>query len=83
MRLLLCTLLQLYSIVLLAYIVLSWVPRPPEPLRPLARGVQQVVDPVLRPLRRVMPGVPIGGVRLDLSVLVLFIVLSLLQSAVC
>lgn len=65
-------LLQAYVLVLIAYVIVAWVPRMPEPLQPAARGVQAVVDPLLRPLRRVLPPLRLGGVGIDLSILVLF-----------
>ena len=71
-------LLQLYLFVLLAYVVLSYVPRPPEPLRPLVRGVRSVVDPVLQPIRSRLRPVQVGGVALDLSIILLFIVIVIL-----
>lgn len=80
---LLCLLLVAYRYVLIIYVVLSWVPRPPEPILPLVRGVRAIVDPLLRPLRDIIPGVPIGGVRLDLSIIVLFLATSILAGVVC
>ncbi len=70
--LVLVRLLDFYLIVLLVYVVFSWVPRLPEPLVPLQLGVRRLVDPLLAPLRRVIPPLRIGGVALDLSILVLF-----------
>ncbi len=70
-------------ILLLAYVIFSWIPRPPEPLLPLVRGISQLVHPLLEPVRRVTPSVQFGGVGLDLSVLVVFIVVSLVRGAVC
>ncbi|HEX9765134.1 MAG TPA: YggT family protein [Nitriliruptorales bacterium] len=80
---LLCTLLTAYWIVLLAHVVFSWVPRPPEPIQPLVRGVRALVEPVVTPLRKVIPPLKTGGIALDLSILVLFFVVLLLQSALC
>jgi YggT family protein len=40
------------------------------------RGLNQITEPILRPIRRIIP--PIGG--LDLSPLVVFIVIFFLQS---
>lgn len=81
----LCLLLWIYWAVLLAHVVFSWVPRPPEPLLPFVRGVRRLVEPALTPLRRVIPGVPLGGsgVRLDLSILVLFFAIIILQGIIC
>lgn len=78
-----CLALLLYSFVLLAYVVLSYVPRPPEPMMPAIRLVRGLVDPILVPLRGVIPSVPIGGVRLDLSIIIVFVVVWILQAAVC
>lgn len=74
------TLLGAYRLVLIAYVIVAWVPRMPEPLQPVARGIRKVVDPVLAPLRRVMPPLRIGGAALDLSILVLFFAVSILEA---
>jgi YggT family protein len=71
--------LQAYTWVLLAYVILSWVPRPPEALVPLVIGVHRLVDPVVRPLRRAIPPLRLGVVALDLSVLVLFLLVGFLR----
>lgn len=75
----LCRALQLYFVVLLVRIILTWVPSLPEPIRPLARGVRAVTDPILVPLRSVLPPVRIGMGALDLSPMVLFFVIIILQ----
>jgi YggT family protein len=74
------TLLGLYFWVLLAHVIFSWVPRPPEPIMPFVIGVRRLVEPVAAPIRRVLPPVRIGGVALDLSILVLFFGVRILQS---
>jgi YggT family protein len=68
----LCTILTIYLVVLIARIILSWVPSLPEPLVPLARGLQAVTDPVLLPLRNLLPPLRIGAGALDLSPLIVF-----------
>jgi YggT family protein len=40
------------------------------------RGLNQVTDPILRPIRRIIP--PMGG--LDLSPLIVFVIIFFLQS---
>ncbi|GGI04343.1 YggT family protein [Egicoccus halophilus] len=72
-------LLQIYLYVLLAHVIFSWVPRPPEPLMPFVLGVRRLVEPVVAPLRRVIPPVRLGGIALDLSIIVLFIGIRLLM----
>lgn len=78
-----CILLQLYFIVLIVRIILSWVPSLPEPVEPLARIVRALTDPLLIPLRRMIPPVRVGPGALDLSPLVLFFGISILQSLFC
>ena len=74
--------LQLYSYVVILYVIFSWVPRPPDALRPFIIGVARLVEPVLAPLRRFIPPLRLGMVALDLSVIVLLIGLGLLRSIV-
>jgi YggT family protein len=45
-------------------------------------AVFTVTDPPVRLLRRVIPTVPLGGARLDLSIMVLLIAVSILMSVV-
>ncbi len=69
------TIFKLYLLVLIVYAVLSWVPS--------LRGrwsdyLAMAVEPVLIPVRRVIP--PIGG--LDLSFLVVFFLLTLVLNQI-
>jgi YggT family protein len=75
-------LLNVYWWVLLLHVIFSWVPRPPEPLMPFVLGVRRLVEPVVAPIRRVIPPLRIGGVALDLSILVLFFGVAILRSVV-
>lgn len=78
-----CWLLGLYLLILLAHVIFSWVPRPPEPLQPVVAGVRALTEPVLAPLRRLIPPVRLGGAALDISILIVFFALSILRSAIC
>ena len=78
-----CLLLTLAYVVLIVRIILSWVPSLPEPVEPLARIVRALTDPLLIPLRRMIPPVRVGPGALDLSPLVLFFGISILQSLFC
>ncbi len=80
---LLCLLLQAYQIVLIAHVIFSWVPRPPEPILPLVRFIRSLVEPVAAPIRRAIPPARLGGIGLDLSIIILFFAVYLLQLAVC
>ncbi|MEX2532759.1 MAG: YggT family protein [Nitriliruptoraceae bacterium] len=73
-------LLYVYWWILILHVIFSWVPRPPEPIQPFVLGIRALVEPVARPIRRVLPPLQIGGVGLDLSILVLFFGVSLLRS---
>jgi YggT family protein len=66
-------LLDLYSLVLFVAVILSWVNLSDD--NPIVRVVRQLTEPVLDPLRKVLP--PLGG--LDLSPIVLLIGIRLLQ----
>jgi YggT family protein len=70
---------------LLATVILSWVvalTRPPEWLYPIIRFVNRVTEPVLRPFRRMIPPVRIGGAALDISILLVFVIVAILRNAV-
>ena len=82
---LLCLALTVFWIILLARVVLSWLQlaglRPPTsgPLRAAYELLFDVTEPVLRPLRRILP--PAG--MFDLSVIVAFVIIFVLQSVLC
>jgi len=79
-----CLLLQIYYFILIARVLLSFVSRPPEPLQPVIRAVRAVTDPVLEPLRRLLPpGRLGGGLAIDFSPILLFFAIYLLQSVLC
>ena len=83
LRELLCIVLQVYYIILIVRIVLSWVPSVPEPIRPIARAVRAVTDPLLIPLRGLLPSIRMGAMALDVSPILLFVAIVILQSLVC
>jgi YggT family protein len=75
-----CILLPLYWFVLFARILSSWFPPPRSGFgRTLIEVLYDVTEPVLRPLRNMLPPVRIGMVGLDLSPIVLFIILGILM----
>ena len=79
-----CSLIQLYTLVVFARILLEWVRVPGEhPVGKVRAALATVVDPVLIPLRRIIPPVRLGGAALDLSPLVLLIGLSIISRAIC
>lgn len=71
--------LEAFVVVLLLRAVLSWFPDSPgSALRPVHRALTAVTEPVLAPVRRVVPPVRLGGGYLDLSILILIVVLEIL-----
>jgi YggT family protein len=75
--------LQIYLLLLFGRILLSWFP-PPQGgfMVSLQRFLFNVTEPVLAPLRAILPPVRLGGMALDLSptvlILAIFVLLSFL-----
>jgi len=81
---LLCQLLQLYVLVVIARIILSWFPvSPGGGLATVFSLLYAVTEPVLGPLRRLIPPLMLGGAGIDLSPIILFFGIQILQSALC
>ena len=82
---LICLALTLIWVILLVRVILSWVqlagwrPPPSGPLRSAYDLLFDVTEPPLRLLRRILP--PAG--MFDLSVVVAFIIIFVLQTAIC
>jgi YggT family protein len=68
-------LIDAYSLVVFAAVILSWVNLSPD--NPFVRVVTTLTEPVLNPIRRVMPD--LGGI--DLSPMVLLLVLRFVRQA--
>ena len=65
-----------YVLCMFAYILTSWIPLPYNVwLNRIQRFLYDVVDPYLRLFRRFIPQLNVGGLGLDLSPIVAFIVL--------
>lgn len=78
-----CLLLNLYLILLFARIILSWFPIAPDsPMAQIFSLLYAVTEPVLGPVRRLMPTVGVGGMGLDLSPIIVTIGLRLISSMV-
>jgi YggT family protein len=70
---LLVRILDIYTLVILAGVILSWTGLSPD--NPLVRIVRALTEPVLAPIRRILP--TLGGI--DFSPMVLLVVISLLR----
>lgn len=71
---LLIALLDLYSLVVLGAVIISWIQLPPS--NPVATFLHALTEPLLAPIRRVLPDA--GG--LDFSPLILLFGLRMLRS---
>ena len=79
----LLSLIQLLSLAMLAWIVLSYIVvfgRVPfdHPVRKIYDALSRIIEPLLKPIRAVIPPVRMGGASLDLSPLILIIGLQVL-----
>ena len=78
---LLCSLVLLYTIVIFLVIVFSWFPiQPGGAADGIFRFLRRLTDPVLLPLRRLIP--PLGG-AIDISPRVVILVLYVLRGFIC
>lgn len=64
---------QAYTLILIVRVLISWVN--PDPFNPVVQFLGRVTDPVLEPLRRVIP--PLGPI--DISPIVALLLLQALQ----
>jgi YggT family protein len=72
-------LLQVYLVVLLVRILLTWVPvNPWSRLAKVIGWLGVITDPLLRPLRRIIPPLRLGGMLLDLSPIILIFAVEVL-----
>jgi YggT family protein len=75
-----CDLLSVFLILVVGRIILSYFPLSPNsPMSAVYSFVYTVTEPVMGPLRRVIP--PIG--MIDISPIVIFIGIQVLKGAIC
>lgn len=71
-------LLELYTYVVIAAALISWVS--PDPRNPIVRFLHQVTEPVFEPIRRFLPPWKTGG--LDLSPLIVIIAIQFVERVI-
>ncbi|WP_341729942.1 YggT family protein [Brooklawnia sp.] len=85
---LLYMLLQIYIWVLLARMIISWIPmiaprwRPRGILASLFEVVYTLTDPPIRAFRKLIPPLNLGGVSLDIAFMAVLIVIFVLQRVI-
>ncbi|MEW6060107.1 MAG: YggT family protein [Actinomycetota bacterium] len=83
----LCIIITVYTIVLFIRVIVSWVEllgfrRPYSgPIRVILDLLDDVTEPVLKPLRALIPPIRAGAVGIDLSIIIAFVVLAVLRFA--
>ena len=70
---LLLSIINLYSLVVVAAVVISWLQLPAS--NPIAQIIDTLTEPALKPIRRVLP--PVSGI--DFSPMVLLLGLQILK----
>jgi len=87
-KLVLVFVLNLFFAALICRLVLDWIQvlarewRPHGPILFFAEAIYTVTDPPLKFLRRLIPPLSLGSVRLDMAFLVLILAVGFLQSIV-
>ena len=69
---LLMYLLHIYSFIIIAAALITWVQ--PNPYNPVVQFLRRVTEPVLRPVRGLVPPEKLGG--LDISPLIVLVVIE-------
>ncbi len=81
---LLCRLLDAYLIIIFARIILSWFPvEPGSGMASVYGFLYALTEPVLGPIRRIIPPMGMGGMGLDLSPMIVLLVITILRSRIC
>ena len=84
MRFILCRAAEAYLFVILARIVLSWFPiSPGSAMASVYSFLYAITEPILAPIRRVIPPTGMGGMGLDWSPMIVTFGLFFIQRAVC
>ena len=80
----LCRAAEAYLVIIFARIVLSWFPiSPNSAMSSVYSFLYAITEPVLAPIRRIIPPTGMGGMGLDWSPLIVTIGLIMLQRVLC
>ena len=85
---LICAVLSVAIWAIIAWIVLSYVVNFgrlgwDHPVRRFYDALSRLIEPVMRPVRNVIPPLRVGGAALDLSPLILILGISILRRVIC
>jgi YggT family protein len=66
--------IRIYELILIVRVFMSWIR--PDPSHPVVRWIYNVTEPVLEPVRRMLP---IQAMGIDFSPIIVFILLGILK----
>jgi YggT family protein len=75
----LATLINLLAIAILVRALLSWVR--PDPSNPLVQALDAITEPILQPLRQIIPRMGMIDITPMVAMIVLFIIANLLRNS--
>jgi YggT family protein len=79
-----CTVINVYVLVIIVRLFMSWVPPTPgSTYQTIYDGFVTVTEPVLGPVRALLPPLRMGMMALDLSPLLVIFALRILSRAIC
>ncbi|HEX6947236.1 MAG TPA: YggT family protein [Acidimicrobiia bacterium] len=75
--------LDLYFYAIFVWVILSWIPvTPGHPVTRFQYALGRIIEPLLRPIRSLIPPIRMGMAALDLSPLILLFLVRILRSFV-
>lgn len=84
MRTIFCAAFSIYIVILLSRAIFSWIPIDPDsPWQKLNSFCFRATEPILAPVRSIIPVVQFGGMGLDLSFMIVFFVLVIVWQQIC
>ena len=69
--------LDIYTLIILIRVFMSWIR--PNPYHPLVRLIYNVTEPVLEPIRRIIPPI---GMGIDISPIVAFFLIRIIRRVI-
>jgi YggT family protein len=79
-----CILLTVYWLVLFVRIIFSWFPPPTSgPGRVIFEVIFDLTEPILGLVRGLLPAIRMGAMGLDLSPIIVFVAIAVLQQTIC
>jgi YggT family protein len=79
-----CLLIQIYLLVIFVRIIMSWFPPTPgTTYAQIFEVFDKATEPVLAPIRALLPPMRMGTMGLDLSPIVVFLIGTILLRVIC